>query len=286
LEIREMTTSAWREQMVEIDGARMHVVRSGKGEKPPVVLVHGFSDSAQCWPQLASDLRDEYDVVMPDARGHGHSARVRPEEPVDLAADLAGVIRALALDRPAVVGHSMGARTASQLGARFLELVRALVLEDPPWRPTVATEAPSSTPPSDAEVLPSPHPMQAWVDRLQEMSVDEIVAQSRPEHPAWPDDVLRRWSAAKRQLDPNFLRRGGLRSTGWTEIVDALQCPTLLITASPDQGSIVTPELAREVTRRNQHIRLHHIDGVGHHIRFAAYDRYAAEVLPFLKQVM
>ena len=82
---------------------------------------------------MARDLEAEYDIIMPDMRGHGLSERVHLSDKVDMAADVAGLIRTLGLTRPIVVGHSMGAMITYQIGVRFPELASALVLEDPPW---------------------------------------------------------------------------------------------------------------------------------------------------------
>ena len=82
---------------------------------------------------------------MPDSRGHGLSARVKPEEEVDNAGDLATLIMALELDKPIIAGHSMGAASASELGARFPSMPRALILEDPPWRVWQQVEKPQNS---------------------------------------------------------------------------------------------------------------------------------------------
>jgi pimeloyl-ACP methyl ester carboxylesterase len=94
-----------------VNGVRLHYYRSGYGDKPPLVFVHGFSDNGLCWTPTARDLEAEYDVIMPDMRGHGLSERVQPSDKVDMAADVAGLIRTLGLTRPIVVGHSMGGLT-------------------------------------------------------------------------------------------------------------------------------------------------------------------------------
>jgi pimeloyl-ACP methyl ester carboxylesterase len=54
-------------------GINIHYLRSG-GNKPPLVLLHGLIGSGACWTPLARSLESEYDVVMPDARGHGGSS--------------------------------------------------------------------------------------------------------------------------------------------------------------------------------------------------------------------
>jgi N-formylmaleamate deformylase len=101
----------WTQNDLLVNGVRLHYYRSGHGDKPPLVFVHGFSDNGLCWTPTARDLEAEYDVIMPDMRGHGLSERVQPSDKVDMAADVAGLIRTLGLTRPIVVGHSMGGLT-------------------------------------------------------------------------------------------------------------------------------------------------------------------------------
>ena len=122
----------WQAGDVAVNGLTLHYTRTG-GAKPPVVLAHGFSDDGLCWTTVAEALAADYDVVMVDARGHGRSAA--PEQGygyVDHATDLAGVIRALGLKRPAVLGHSMGAASTLVLAGLYPDLPRAILLEDPP----------------------------------------------------------------------------------------------------------------------------------------------------------
>jgi len=277
----------WTCTEVVVDGAALACWRmvgaaeagTGKGQGGvPVVLAHGFSDDGLCWLPLADELATRYDVVMPDARGHGRSARVERGAEIDAAADLAGVIRALGMAPAVVAGHSMGAMTASHLGARFPELTRALILEDPPWHPEMRARA-------DGPLLREESPLARWIRSLADMPIDEIVAQERKEHPGWPEPVLRRWCEAKKALDPAFLTVEDTGRMSWQRVVGAIECPTLLITADPELGGIVTPELAHEAAAANPQIRVVHVPGVGHHVRFAAYDAYRDAVMAFLEDV-
>ena len=123
----------WTQNDLLVNGIRLHYYRTGNGDKRPLVLVHGFSDNGLCWTPVARELEPDYDVIMPDMRAHGLSAHVQPGDKVDMAADLAELIRVLGLERPMICGHSMGAMITYQIGVRFPELASALVLEDPPW---------------------------------------------------------------------------------------------------------------------------------------------------------
>ena len=120
----------WQDGTIEVDGIRLHYTRTG-GNKPPVVLAHGFSDSGLCWTRVAEALEIDYDMIMVDARGHGRSDA--PESgygPVEHAADLHGVISALALQRPAVMGHSMGGATTYALAGLYPDVPGTIIIED------------------------------------------------------------------------------------------------------------------------------------------------------------
>jgi pimeloyl-ACP methyl ester carboxylesterase len=265
----------WTQNDIQTNGTKLHYYRSGNTNKPALVLAHGFSDDGLCWLQTAIDLEADYDVVMPDARGHGLSERLKPGETVDAAEDLAELIQALALPPAVVAGHSMGAATAFQLAARFPHLVRALILEDPPWfqqPPDASGEG--KTPPQS--------PMQGWVDTIQRQSLEEIVAQCRQDHPTWDEVVVQTWCGAKKRLDKSFLTAQRPPLFAWQAAIPAIACPTLLVTADVELGGMVTPQLAEWVSMTNANFKLAHIPGVGHHVRFGAYDAYMQSVREFL----
>jgi len=271
----------WTANDLIIEGARTRYYRAGRGEgqaKPPMVLAHGFSDNGLCWQPMAEELASFYDVFMPDARGHGLSQRVRRGERLDPPADLAAFIRAAGLQRPIVGGHSMGASTASQLGAHYPQLVRALILEDPPWR---------VLPPGEAgrRGISARSPLGQWIISLQSQTLEQVIAQCRLDHPTWPDIIVQRWCEGKKQLDPAFLSAKNVIAGDWKTTVAAISCPTLILTADPDKGGIVTPEIAEEVCMANPNIRVAYIAGVGHHIRFGDAAAYMQAVWAFLQEI-
>src|SRR5215470_11601170 len=102
----------WMTGVCEANGIDIHYLRTG-GAKPSLVLLHGLSGSGACWTPLARALEDEFDVVMPDARGHGQSsAPLHGYRYEDHARDVVGLIHALRLSAPVLLGHSMGGLTA------------------------------------------------------------------------------------------------------------------------------------------------------------------------------
>ncbi len=258
----------WSESELLVNGALIHYYRAGGSGKPPLVLAHGFSDNGLCWHQAAVELEGEFDVIMPDARGHGLSARVQRGEKLDMPADLAEVICALGLERPVVGGHSMGAAVAAQLASRFPSLVRAVILEDPPWfLPAPAEIAP--------RVIGEDSPMKTWIQSLAEQPLEQVMAQCRVEHPAWPEIVVQTWCLGKKW---NLM-------DNWQETARSIACPALLITADPEKGGIITPEAARRVAEVNPNFRVAHIPGVGHHVRFENHALYMDAVRAFLREL-
>ena len=268
----------WNEGDLVVHNARLHYYRLGKSGAPPLVLQHGFSDNGLCWLTLARDLQTEYDIVLPDARGHGRSARFARGERVDQIADLAGLIRGLGLEGAIVAGHSMGASMAAQLGAQHPHLTRALILEDPAWFVLPAGQVPVPR-------LGQESPQAQWIRSLAGLSLEVLIDRHRAEHPTWSDLVLHRWSEGKQQLDPNFFAAADLGWIDWHEVVPAIACPTLLVTATPGQGGIVSPEVARLAGEMNAHISVAHVPGTGHHVRFENYETYLAAVRTFLDRV-
>jgi pimeloyl-ACP methyl ester carboxylesterase len=207
---------------------------------------------------------------VPDVRGHGTAPRIVPGDTSDLAEDLSQLIAHVGIPRPIIMGHSMGAMLTLHLAVRQPTLARALVLEDPPWSMT--------EPPFD----PARHPQAPWVETITRLSLTELIAQTRSDHPRWPEDVVQTWCAAKQQLDPRILDVLRIRRTEWVDLVPRITCPTLVITADPGLGGIVTPEISVRVQALNPRCAIAHVPGAGHHVRFHDHATYLEAVRRFL----
>ena len=95
---------------------------------PALLMLHGLGATGGLnWAGSHHLLRDRFRVVTIDHRGHGRGIRTRRFTLEDCADDAAAAIEALGLDRPVVVGYSMGGPIASLLWKRHRELVGGLV---------------------------------------------------------------------------------------------------------------------------------------------------------------
>jgi len=113
---------------ITTNGINLHYYRTENrsSARPSLVLLHGLTDSGQCWPRVVNALASEYEMILPDARGHGLSDKpATGYAPQDHAADVAGLIRGLGLIRPILIGHSMGAGVSATVAALYLDLVPA-----------------------------------------------------------------------------------------------------------------------------------------------------------------
>jgi pimeloyl-ACP methyl ester carboxylesterase len=87
--------------------------RTGSG--PPLVLVHGITENHHSWDPLVPGLAERFDVVAVDLRGHGESATVAPFDVGTLAEDLTELTARLGLQRPYLIGHSLGGVVVSAM---------------------------------------------------------------------------------------------------------------------------------------------------------------------------
>jgi len=109
--------------------------RSGSGE--PLVLLHGLGSSRQSWNPVIALLDESFDVIAIDLPGFGDSAALSPEaepHPVAIAAVVAMTLSRLDVERPHVVGNSLGGWVALELAA--LRPVSSITLLSPAglWR--------------------------------------------------------------------------------------------------------------------------------------------------------
>ncbi len=112
----------------EVEGSRFHSVSAGAG--PPVVLLHGLAGSYRWWRYTLPALADRFSVHAPELIGFGSSRSFRTVPlPISRAAELlVGWMDRLGLDRPHLVGHSMGGQVSIHLAAGWPERVDRLVL--------------------------------------------------------------------------------------------------------------------------------------------------------------
>jgi pimeloyl-ACP methyl ester carboxylesterase len=97
----------------------------GAGE--PLVLIHGLGEMKEGW-QHQFELADQYELIIPDLRGHGQCAKTEGISIENFAADVIGLLRELKIETAHILGLSMGGAVAQEIYRHAPELCRSLML--------------------------------------------------------------------------------------------------------------------------------------------------------------
>jgi len=100
------------------------------GDGPPIVVLHGLFGSRRNWRSIANALSAQFRVFSVDLRNHGGSPWAATMSYPEMAADVQMLIESERLDRPVVIGHSMGGKTAMTLALERPEAVGRLIVID------------------------------------------------------------------------------------------------------------------------------------------------------------
>jgi pimeloyl-ACP methyl ester carboxylesterase len=107
----------------------VHLYYEVHGEGRPLVAIHGGLGSGEMFAPILPALTERHQVILPDLQGHARTADIdRPLDVRLMADDIAALIRHLGLERPDVLGYSLGAGVAFWLGVKHPELIGRLVL--------------------------------------------------------------------------------------------------------------------------------------------------------------
>jgi pimeloyl-ACP methyl ester carboxylesterase len=214
-----VTTTTWTSdahgtgRYAEVNGINLYYETHGTGR--PLVLLHGGLGSGEMFGPVLGALAEGHQVILVDLQGHGRTADI--DRPLDLrliADDIAALIDHLGLDRPDLVGYSLGGGVALQTAAHHPDRVGRLVLASVYLRPDVIDPA----------------------LRAQQGQVNAAAAEFMKDTPMY--ELYQR--VAPRPEDfPRLLDKIGemmAKDFDYTEDVRGLRMPTLLVSADADQA--------------------------------------------------
>ncbi len=257
-------SSTPEERWFETPGGRFRALEWA-GAEPGVLFLHGLTGVAEVWQETVDALGGERPrCVAIDQRGHGDSPHAGPYHVRQLVQDALGVARAAEMERPHLVGHSMGARVAMAAAAWRPRAWRSAVMADigpeawaQNWRETVT-----------------------GVDSMPEsLTRDEAVAfftRNRPTPPERLHGYLRR---VRETADGRYTWRGS--RDAWKAMVrqhrgrdywaewEALGDPPALLVHGLKSNEL-RPAVADEMRRRNARVRYVPVEGIGHNIPLLA----------------
>ena len=121
-------TAPHSRQFVPVDGGvRLEVLDFG-GRGRPLILLSGLGNTAHIWDNLAPKLIGDHHVLAITRRGYGRSDHpATGYTPAILAGDILSVMRELKIDKPVLVGHSIGGEELSYIGTHAPDRVAGLI---------------------------------------------------------------------------------------------------------------------------------------------------------------
>lgn len=257
---------------IDLDGHRI-AIRTWPGNGPRILLIHGISSAGVAWTPIIPALAAEFSPVTIDMRGHGRSSK--PEHGYlydDYIRDLDGVLDALGMKHPLIMGHSLGGIVTLWWAARQPERAAALVIEDSPLR-------------SGLSFMPA---FDDWLE-LNAMTPDALRARYATEHPHWSPELLDERTSLMSTTARNVfaeLRADSLAHHGVDRIaeIEVIRSPALLIHGDLETGGMVVPSDADGFATRLPNATTIRIAGGGHTLHREHRDDFLAAVLPFLRE--
>jgi pimeloyl-ACP methyl ester carboxylesterase len=197
----------------DVNGINLYYETQGSGK--PLVLLHGGLGSGEMFAPILPALADHHQVIAVDLQGHGRTADI--DRPLDLrlmADDIAALIDHLGLERPDLVGYSLGGGVALQTALKYPEKIGRLV----------ATSAHIK---SDA-IYPEMRAQQGQVNAAAaEFMKDTPMYQLYQRVAPRPEDFPRLLNKIGKAMEQEF---------DFTEQVRGLQVPTLIMAADADMA--------------------------------------------------
>lgn len=216
---------------IVIDGLRLHYLDWGRSGRRPLLFLHGGCLTAHTWDLVCLALRADFHCLALDQRGHGDSewSPALDYGPDAHVRDIRGLIEQLGLERPVLVGHSLGGLNAMVLAAAAAEELGGIALVD---------------------VGPEPQP--GAVKRVGDFvmgdpgdgSLEDFVERARAFNPRRDPRLLRyslrhnlrrtpdgtlTWKYDRRRLTPEYVASLRRRFQELRKTAETIMCPVLVI---------------------------------------------------------
>lgn len=272
------------ERTIEAGGVRFFVRESGVGD--PIVLLHGFPQTGDCWRRVAELLSETHRVIVPDLPGFGRSSIPPGYDAGTVANVLADLLDAVGAKSATVVGHDWGGSLAFALALAHPERVANLIVANAPFRKLDLRRGVHFLT-FNLPVLPE-LAFRFAGDRL----VTFILRAGSARKEAFGDDAIRPYVHAYR--DPETVRSAlayyrtvtrkviarRLRRTTTPPTPRRIEAPTLIVWGMRDPA--LPPAILESIVNDIPQARAVRLNGVGHFVPEEAPKEFAREIASFL----
>jgi len=254
--------------------------------EPPILLLHQSLARSEDWENIFPRLATRYRAIAYDARGHGKSGRAADYSLRAFADDTLRVLREIAKEPAVLIGHSLGALAALVSAGDAPDLVRGLVLEDPPlgypkaWDPAqyaalragiASTEPGVLAKAVSKQPLPSPGPRgeRTYGELRGFYAAERVVTYFRDVDPAFID--------ARTAGD-------ALAAALITEAIGKVRAPVLVLAGEPRLGGTVD-DPAEWRLKKLPNVTVKRFPGSGHLLHGFRPEQFIENIEPFLRKL-
>lgn len=243
----------------------------GPAGAPCLILLHGIGGAGDSWLPIADELASHFRLLIPDLRGHGDSDKPASGYLVpDYARDLEGLLQAFEIDRPLLLGHSLGGLISLTWATDYPRKAAGIANEDSPLR-------------GGPRVLPR---FDEWI-AMNQMEPAELEAHYASEHPDWSkEDCRRRAEGMTSVALPVFteMRSANVNPDQEDRInpLKVIASPLLLVYGDLETGGMVVPNDAVRLETELPHASTVRIPSASHSIHRDRPRELLDIVVPFL----
>jgi len=269
-------------RMVDVSGARLHVVEIGPKSGVPIVMLHGASSNLEVMRPLAERLARTHRVVLLDRPGHGWSTRENFSDstPQPQARMIAEALQKLGLGQVIVVAHSWSGALALRIALDHPDRVAGLVMLAPvayPWPGGVSQYNYAVTAPVVGTLLAHPVMLPLGLLLADSGSRSVFAPQAMPAN--FVQDSATRLLLRPRELVANAWDLVTLRAAMAEQAprYGNITAPITIIAGDADK-TVSTHIHSQPLARTAKNTKLIVLNGVGHMIQYAAPDLVIAEI--------
>ncbi len=271
----ELMAAPLQDREVTVFGQRIHYAEAGQGR--PLILLHGLWGGQNEWLPVLPALSKNHHVIVMDMLGFHGSAKPGVQYHNALMSQfLAGFIAALQLEDVVLVGHAMGANTASYTAVHHPQNVAALVLIDGAGYRSADRDL--AAVPSEAMLrfrrVATGASLAATRGLLERRVLNKSLVTS-----VWVEQAFAMWIASAAAIG-DMLTEGGDVSD---EEMRQIALPVLIVWGAEDK--VFSPDNATRLNADIENATLRIIEASGHLPQLEQTDAFLAAVLPFLHQL-
>lgn len=233
---------------IKLNGIELAYERRGKGTS--LMLIHGYPLDHSIWNEVAAQLENDFDLILPDLRGFGESTTIEsPYSISDIANDLAALLDSLGVEQTALAGHSMGGYVALAFAKAFPQRVSGLAL--------VSSQAAADTPErKEGRYKTAADVAQNGVQIVADAMTDKLSSQQNVQ------DVIRPLIGKQSVAGVTGALKAMAEREDLTSFVAAFGCPLVLIHGNAD--ALIPIDRAREIKAIVPSANLVELAGAGH----------------------